>query len=185
MNYLNDFHNTNPRGGQGKTHDFVNTKIQEYYNNNLATKSVLEYGCGKGHAIEYYNTVYNTNITGYDPGIPKYSSEAWRKRYWDLIYSIDVLEHIPIQQLTGKAGELNWIAKGIRDRALIVIDLTPAKKTLSTGENAHVTLLSEDAWLTHIRDYFTVNTWEIDVQPDKLYGERRRLCVDCGRLRKM
>jgi len=184
MTYLNEFHKNFPRGGQGKTHPFIEDQFEFLYNSNITTKSILDWGCGKGGTLTHYNSQYNADIKGYDPGIEQYASEAWRNRYWDVIYSVDVLEHIPLNKLTGKGGELNWIGKGIRDAAVFVIDLTPAKKTLSTGENAHCTLLTETEWLTHLENYFRVAHWEVEETADKTYTKRRRLCVSCMRLRK-
>lgn len=182
---MTDFHELYPKGGQGKTHPYLEREFERLYSNNLSTKSILEYGCGKGHALTHYNEIYNTDIQGYDPGIEQYSSQDWRGRFWDVIYSVDVLEHIPLKDLTGKTGELEWISVGFRDYAILIIDQTLAKKTKPNGDNEHCTLLSNSEWLTLISKHMNIAHWENDVQPDKTFGNRQRICLTCTRKVKM
>ena len=122
-------------------------------------KVLLDFGCGRGlqfasHNAEALLSKLNVfcsswtealgveRIVGYDPASEAYSIVPTGK--FDGVYAIDVLEHC-------NETDLPWIIEEIFSYAFKFVFLTvaivPAKKNLPNGENAHVTLKSQDWWL--------------------------------------
>ena len=162
-----DFHRQFPQSGVGKTHDYVSKVLST----STFTK-VLEWGCGKGGALEHYSRLYpHAVFQGYDPYVEHYTTLP--KGHWDILYSIDVLEHIEPHTTVETLLHLSSLAT----QCVLVIDTTPAKKTLEDGRNAHINLRTPDEWLELLPSAHNV---KIDVQPDKIYGERTRLCATLG-----
>jgi len=179
MNLAQQYHQHNPEAGKGKQYLYLLEKLQHVNHFN----SILDFGAGQGGTARWLNEELNLDIQCYDPGIAAYSDpHIVTNRYWDYIYSADVLEHIPLAEL--KQHTLPLLANTIRDELYLIIDLTPAKKQLPDGRNAHITLLTEDAWVEVLREHIKIIDMCIDEQPDKTYGTRRRLCVTARRSRK-
>jgi len=186
-----DFHKEFPRGGVGKQHPFILKCFTEMigapgkYDSNPT--SVLDYGAGKGGTAQWLESLYpKIFIEQYDPSFN--TADEWREirnRYYDFVYSVDVLEHIARPDCVNKDGAIPWINSCTRNYAFLVIDLTPAKKKLSDGRNAHINLQEPNAWLRDIEIWMRVKHWEIHEEPCKTYGVRKRLCVRAERGKKM
>jgi len=58
-----------------------------------------------------------------------------------------------------------------------IIDCTPAKKILSTGANAHVTLLTPVQWQDLFQEWLDVQVTQTLREPDATYGERVRVML--------
>jgi hypothetical protein len=58
-----------------------------------------------------------------------------------------------------------------------IIDTTPAKKILPTGENAHVTLLKPHEWQDLFQEWLDVQVTQTLREPDPTYGERVRVML--------
>lgn len=106
-------------------------------------KSLLDYGCGKGHqySLSKMHRVWGGIMpTLYDPGVEQLSTKPSAK--FDGVICTDVLEHIP-------EGEVEETLREIFSYATKFVYLSictrPAKKTLPDGRNAHVTI-KEPAW---------------------------------------
>ena len=178
-----DFHKEF-KGGVGKQHPYIYRKIKEYCGRMPSTYSLLDYGCGQGGTADWLEREFpGIFIQRYDPYIPEYSEFV--NRYYSYVYSLDCLEHIPREDCIKKGGALAWINSCTSNYAFLVIDLTKAKKSLPDGTNAHVNLQTPDEWLKDIELWMPVVEWEIDEQPDKTYGTRKRLCVTARRGKKM
>lgn len=84
-------------------------------------------------------------ITGYDPGVEKFATPPLGT--FGGVYSIDVLEHC-------LENDLSWIIEEIFSYAekfvFLTVSTVPAKKNLPNGENAHVTIKSQEWWITLI-----------------------------------
>ena len=115
--------------------------------------SLLDYGCGKGFYYENTTDQYgiqnmtlrdfwNINIDLYDPCVEENSSIDEDKKY-DLIISIDVLEHIP-------SNDIDWVLKKIFNKANKYVFLNvacyPAVALLPNGENAHINVNEPQWW---------------------------------------
>jgi len=180
MNLAEQYHAHNPGAGVGKQYPYLLKQLtgKRFYH------SILDFGAGRGGTANWLNKTLDLDIQCYDPGVAAYNDpNIVTSRYWDYIYSADVFEHIPLAEL--KQHTIPLLAETIRDELILIIDLTPAKKKLQDGRNAHITLLTEDAWIELLREYVKIEDMCIDEQLDKNFGTRRRLCVTCRRSRKM
>jgi len=120
------------------------------------SKSLLDYGCGKGEAyeqkdlelpngettpslVEYWQV---DDIRKYDPGYEPYS-QLPTDRY-DGVISTDVLEHITEPDVPWVVDELFSHA---RKFMFASVACYPAKKMLPDGRNAHVTIRPPEWWM--------------------------------------
>tara|TARA_B100001175_G_C19435956_1_gene603576 strand:- start:266 stop:931 length:666 start_codon:yes stop_codon:yes gene_type:complete len=115
-------------------------------------KNMLDYGCGKGF---YYDNPFKSQVLNikslrdywgvdidlYDPCYDKYSSLENNKKF-DLIICIDVLEHVPSQ-------DIDWVLKKIINKAkkyvFINVACYPAIALLPNKKNAHINI-NEPIW---------------------------------------
>jgi hypothetical protein len=133
-------------------------------------KTLLDFGCGKGLQYTKYNEHEELGIMPalYDPAVPEYNKLP--EGQFDGIYSTDVMEHIPKEQLPeifetifGKAEKFVFLA----------ICTKPAIAILPNGENAHCTVEPIGWWrtviekyapkrvYTHLKTYGNCNNYEI------------------------
>ena len=129
------------------------------------SKSLIDFGCGKA---KYYNEeviINNTqykNITSYwkindyflyDPGVKIFSKYPTNKA--DGVICVDVVEHIPEQDVINFIEELFRLAKKF---VFIVIACYPAAKQLPDGRNVHLSIKEVDEWkkiISEIRTKFS------------------------------
>jgi hypothetical protein len=111
-------------------------------------------------------------VTAYDPYWEPNSATETLKQEYDAIITGDVLEHI-------ETKDIPWDYFKTIKHNIHIIDLTPAKKHLPDGRNAHINLQTEDEWMVtfaqHLggtrRQYCTYDT------EDPNYTWRTRLCL--------
>jgi hypothetical protein len=126
-------------------------------------KSILDYGCGKAQGYENqrlqrpdgtsangYKQYFDIDEIGlYDPGYNPYSALPVRK--FGGVICTDVLEHCPEE-------DIDWIISEIFNFSELFVFCTvalyPAKKTLPSGENAHITLNSIGWWIDRFETAF-------------------------------
>ena len=179
-----DWHKQFPNSGQGKQYPYLLDKILQ--NHRLHKRVVrsgrkrnrwntlLDYGCGKGGTAQWLHTlVKDVEIDLYDPGNPQYANTKLQEQY-DLVYSCDVFEHIELEDIHTVIQQCQSLASA----NIHIIDMTPAKKRLPDGRNAHVTLLNTHQWIeTFERHSHTIE----EVMPysveDKRFGTRDRVCI--------
>ena len=116
-------------------------------------KSMLDYGCGKGFYYSNPSNMHGEKILSlrdywkididlYDPCYEKNSFYDESKKY-DLVISIDVLEHIPEQ-------DIDWVLERIISTAkkyvFINVACYPAVALLPNGENAHININDHRWW---------------------------------------
>ena len=114
-------------------------------------KNLLDYGSGKGdryfNKSEFGNETYpplekywGIKSTLYDPGVP-HPKPVGKK--FDMVISIDVLEHIPIE-------DLGWVVEEIFEfsEKIVFINVAcyPAQRTFSDDSNVHVSLFHPMWW---------------------------------------
>jgi hypothetical protein len=120
------------------------------------SRSVLDYGCGKGEAYEQKDIEFEGGETApnlaaywkldgighYDPGYEPFS-ELPAERY-DGAICTDVLEHITEPDLPWIVDELFGYA---RKFVFASVACYPAKKQLPDGRNAHITIRPPEWWM--------------------------------------
>ena len=133
-------------------------------------KSLLDYGCGKGLQYTKWNQHKELGVMPelYDPAVPEY--DILPKGPFDGVYSTDVMEHIPKEQLP---ETFNQIFSRAERFVFLAICTRPAIAILPNGGNAHCTVEPIEFWktmiekyaskrvYTHIKTYGNCNNYEI------------------------
>ena len=116
-------------------------------------KTMLDYGCGKGFfyknpsnqhglQIESLKNYWDIDIDLYDPCFKENSNLNEDKNY-DLVICIDVLEHIP-------ENDIDWLLKKllIKTKKYLFINVAchPAIALLPNGKNAHINIQPPKWW---------------------------------------
>ena len=95
---------------------------------------------------------------------------------FDLVYSADVLEHIEFEDIE---NTLNTVMDLTTCKHIHIIDLSPAKKKLPDGRNAHVSLLNKEEWINIFCKKNNVHQAEEVFYEDKFIKYRNRLHIIC------
>ena len=114
----------------------------------MQPKSILDYGCGRSDLAAHFWLDGERRIARYDPAIPRFS--VMPEENFDLVLCLDVMEHIPMENVDRIFGELK--ARG--SNVVFTISTKLARAKLPDGRNAHVTLLSHREWLRWIEATF-------------------------------
>lgn len=114
----------------------------------LKPASIIDFGCGQSKLIDHLGESVGAKIRRYDPAIPEFSEPATDT--YDLLTNVDVLEHVPEDQLDEVIGQMAALARN----AIIVIDTRPAEAVLPDGQNAHCTLHDHDWWQDYLSRFF-------------------------------
>ena len=171
-----NFHSEFPHGGKGKQYPPLLEYLKKSQPMNTELKW-LDYGAGKGGTAAWLQGFFpDVEITCYDPYWQPY--EKLPTDRYDCVYSCDVLEHITRDQCMDQQGPLAQMSKLTLGPVYLIIDLTPAKKTLKDGRNAHVNLQSPASWIADCEEFFTVNTHRTWSVADPRFGKRTRLCIE-------
>lgn len=118
------------------------TKLVE----SIGTKSVLDYGCGKG----VLGRQLSFPIWEYDPAIPgKDESPAPA----DLVICTDVLEHVEPDKLPMVLDDLKRCIKQV---GYFVINTAPANKCYADGRNTHLIIRDAKWWEATLKPYFAI-----------------------------
>jgi hypothetical protein len=111
-------------------------------------KSILDYGAGKNHMVEWFVAPGATVRHRFDPAVPEIATIPLLR--YDLVTNTDVLEHLD-------ESEIGTVLDDIRaccEDALFLVDTREAKTILPNGENAHATVRPAEWWPACIREFF-------------------------------
>lgn len=117
------------------------------------SRSVLDYGCGKGTLAK---SLPDLPFSEYDPAIP---GKDHPPEPADLVVCTDVLEHIEPSYLD---NVLSHLASLTRKAAFFNISTRLAKKTLQSGRNAHLIVQNAAWWDERIQAFFRIEAWEVE-----------------------
>ena len=114
------------------------------------SKTLLDFGCGKGLQYTKYKHHEELGVMPalYDPAVPEY--EKLPDGPFDGVYSTDVMEHIPKEQIPETFSKIFSRAEKF---VFLAICTKPAIATLPSGENAHCTVEPIGFWVTMIERY--------------------------------
>ena len=124
--------------------------------NETKSRTLLDYGCGKGEQYLKENLQSNWNfklLALYDPAVPKFSKLP--KEKYDMIYSTDVMEHIPEKEIQ---EVFKYIFSHATKCVFLGICTRPAIAKLPNGENAHCTLKPIEWWEEKVKEHSSVYT---------------------------
>lgn len=116
--------------------------------------SILDYGCGQSDLVGMFGCMG----IKYDPAIEEYSKYIPYKV--DLVICIDVLEHIPDEDLEETLLKI----KVHSEKVIFDIGTQLAKHTLPNGDNAHCTVKSIDWWINKLKETFPIITFVKDIR---------------------
>ena len=137
---------------------FANLIKKIIYKNQIT--NMLDYGCGKGFfydnpfeikglKVKSLRDFWNIKIDLFDPCYENYSVIDENKIY-DLVISIDVLEHIPEQ-------DIDWVLERIISKAkkyvFINVACYSAAALLPNGKNAHININNQNWWFEKILSF--------------------------------
>tara|TARA_Y100001951_G_scaffold94923_1_gene91856 strand:+ start:269 stop:805 length:537 start_codon:yes stop_codon:yes gene_type:complete len=116
-------------------------------------KSLLDFGCGKGKQYSGWGELTAHITLGmmpalYDPGVKEFEKVPEGK--FDGVYSTDVMEHIPKEELS---DALEIIFNKASKFVFLAICTQPAMQLLPNGENAHCTLEPIEWWKEIVEKY--------------------------------
>lgn len=106
--------------------------------------NILDFGCGKATLSKALGPAYR--VTNYDPCIDGLDTPP---EPHDVVVCGDVMEHVEPEFVMNVLKDIRRLTKV---RALFVIGMIPAKKTLADGRNAHLSLHSHDEWAAKLKE---------------------------------
>ena len=187
-----DWHRTFPGSGQGKQYPYLLDKLIQNHTQYSGSKlnkrerskrwsTLLDYGCGKGGTAAWLlGLTKRVAIDLYDPGRDEYANTPLRTQY-DLVYSCDVLEHIEREDINRVIEHTQSLSRN----NIHIVDMTPAKKHLQDGRNAHVLLLDKYEWIALFEQHkHTIEEVRAYAVPDPLFTTRERVCIWTRRLKE-
>ena len=114
------------------------------------SKTLLDYGCGKG--LQYsewkHHEEFGVMPALYDPAVPAFQKLPAGPFHG--VYSTDVLEHIPKEQIP---ETFDMIFSKANKFVFLGIATAPADAILPNGENAHCTVEPIGWWETMVEKY--------------------------------
>ena len=145
------------------------------------SKTLLDFGCGKGNQyfIEEEHKSWGIMPTLHDPGIEEFSTLP--DKLFDGVISTDVMEHIPE---TNVQDVLREIFKRAKKFVFLAISTRPAITILPNGENAHCTVRPIDWWhkqvnkantenvYVHLKTYGNSNGYRMYHLPNEIFIKR-------------
>jgi hypothetical protein len=111
--------------------------------------SLVDYGCGQSNLAELLAAKASiSTIARFDPALPEFAARP--THVFDVLVNVDVLEHIPEEEIDGVAADMSSMCR----HAFLVIDTGPALTLLSDGRNAHVSQHEGQWWLRRLSTHF-------------------------------
>jgi hypothetical protein len=114
----------------------------------LRPHSLIDYGCGQSVLPEILKATGISTVYRYDPAIPAYAERPTRT--FDVLISVDVLEHIPERDLEAVLADMRSFAP----HAMLIIDIRPAAQILPNGQNAHAIVESPEWWRERLSRHY-------------------------------
>lgn len=134
---LTNIHESSPFGKRAKIPKYLEEFISQ-----INPSSIVDFGCGKGRLVDKLKECYPGKVIGgYDPGNTAFDIPLDNK-FYDLLISTDVLEHVEPEYIDQTLDYLKTKSKYIYH----LIALSPAKLILPDGRNAHLILESKEWW---------------------------------------
>jgi hypothetical protein len=131
--------------------DYTNAKLWGMFEKffiESESRTLLDFGSGKGLYWKNYPWHSNPELTCYDPAYEPFSKLPESR--FDMIMSKDCLEHIPLEQLEEC---IQWFYKHANKTVVHFICETLATKNLPNGENAHCTVMTVSQYAELFQKY--------------------------------
>ena len=148
-----DLHDTSPLYGVSINDTYTKQRLRMVGDviREADAHSALDYGCGKGELAAAAELQFpDTHFWRYDPAIEMFASDPPQ---CDVVFSFSVLEHVEPEYV---ANVIDHIHSKTGKAALILVETIPAKKTLSDGRNAHLTVEPINWWAKQFSRRFKI-----------------------------
>ena len=121
----------------------------------FGVSSFLDHGTGKGGLVQMLKSTFQSKLdaAGFDPAVPEYCKKPVKK--YDIVSSIDVLEHIGIKEIDATLEEIHSLTNKF---FFFCIDLVPSTKKTQDKRNAHFLLAPSEWWIQKIKHHFDAIT---------------------------
>lgn len=130
----------------------------------LRQKTILDYGCGPLGGLRQ---AFGDRVISYDPFVEAFSAPPWQKTF-DVVFSSDVMEHIPVGEITALLDRINHSSA---QYVFLNISTRRAHKPLPNRANAHLTIKPAQWWLETLSNAlsprFTATLAESDLLRDE------------------
>ena len=152
---LQKYRETNENWGSTGARNF-GARLLAFLDERIGIYTILDFGCGTGSLRKYIegNSDHPIGWTEYDPGVV--GKESLPEGTFDLIVSIDVLEHIEPDQLT---DVLDWMTRHSRAQYHYIACSPDKGPPLPDGSNAHKIVQLPIWWRHQFSDRGTVMFW--------------------------
>lgn len=150
LNY--ELHKTDPRyGAKAAKHAADIADIIR----RTGARSLLDYGCGKGTLKPALQALCpSLDIREYDPCVP---GKTAKPRPADIVVCLDVMEHIEPDRLDDVLAHIRSVTGFY---AFMTVAVSPARKTLPDGRNAHLIVQPREWWTEQLARHFAVKAVE-------------------------
>lgn len=144
-----EIHKKNPEYGSNNDPAAKPQEVLKLIKQNYC-QYVLDYGCGKGVLVEYFNA-NSIKCDGYDPAVEEFLNKPSYRTGYDCITCLDVLEHIPYKSIDCLLSDIcSYDSK----YTLFNIALRKASQLLPNGSNAHLIIEDKEWWNCKILNIF-------------------------------
>lgn len=136
-------------GSDYGAHAFLDAQIVVSNARANGCKTVLDYGCGKGTLKAALKEMApELSVLEFDPAI---DGKDTLPEQADFIVALDVMEHIELDYLSAVLENMVSLAPRL---VLLKIALTPSKRLLPDGRNAHILLKPPKWWEGKLKRHF-------------------------------
>jgi len=157
MDYLEQYKKLHSQGKYGVSSEKLVGEILPLVQE-IKPKTILDFGCGQSKLVDMLPCKRRFR---YDPAVEKYNSTVGIYGAGiDLVLCIDVLEHIPEDEIHGTLVNIMLFS----DKVIFDIGTQPATHILPNGENAHCTVYPIAWWLIQLRKVFLKVTFVKDIR---------------------
>lgn len=107
----------------------------------IKSYKIVDFGCGpRGGLLEELGA---GQVISYDPYVKRFSTPPWNQKF-DVLFSSDVLEHLPLAAIESFADNVACCAPKY---IFLNISTRSADKTFSNGANVHLTVQPTHWWM--------------------------------------
>lgn len=107
---------------------------------NLTQYKIVDFGCGPRGGLR--EELGPERVISYDPYVEAFSNPPWNQKF-DVLFSSDVLEHLPLGAIESFADN---VARCAPKYIFLNISTRSADKTFSNGANVHLTVEPTSWW---------------------------------------
>lgn len=118
---------------------------------NLERHKIVDFGCGPRGGLR--EELGAERVISYDPYVEAFSKPPWDQDF-DVLFSSDVLEHLPMTAIEEFAEN---VARCAPKYVFLNISTRSAEKTFSNGANVHLTVEPTHWWCDQLNQFWRIS----------------------------